>query len=67
MEEENRSLLKKYRDIQEEIEDLRDQIIRHNEGNVMALKKLTYSEAILKLSSLRRKMNRCPKQIRRIL
>jgi PHP family Zn ribbon phosphoesterase len=67
MEEENRNLLRKYREIQEEINNLRDQINRHNKGDVMALHKLTYLQAIKKLSSLRRKMNRCPKNIRRII
>ena len=67
MEEENRSILKKYRDMQEEVEDLRDRLQRHNKGDVTALRNLTYAKAVDKLMSLRRKMVRCPKHIRRIL
>ena len=67
MEEENRSLIKKYRDIQEEIEDLRDRIERHRKGDVTALRDLKYVDAVKLLMSLRRKMIRCPKNIRRIL
>ena len=67
MEAERYSELKKYRKILEELDDLKDRIASHKEGNLLAIKGMTYLQAVKRLIFLRNKMTRCPSSIRRIL